>query len=256
MQAIYHEAGEAEMALHKAATQAIWHEAAAHAPPRPKRREGQRSQHPGKLPRRPPPKPPPTTIAPPPPILTPPPIEPPPLAPLTRAHSPPPARQPTSWLAVPPSPRTPPRSPPPFAAMRPSSLVAPSSQAAMPVEAYETVYEGAVRVALYTYNDLLVRRGEAELDDALERATSNSAPLLCIDGLAPLGTDAHAPPPRVLSYGSSAHYHLLRLSVDVGTAGAYRLPEGEALRRVRLLREPPPGEPACTYHAALGELEA
>ena len=58
----------------------------------------------------------------------------------------------------------------------------------------------------------------------------------------------------MLVHGASPHYHLLKLArtragggaagadeLDVASAAAYRLTEGEALRRITLLRERPPG---------------
>ena len=94
---------------------------------------------------------------------------------------------------------------------------------------------------------MLVRRDTPHLNLDATELNGAHATFLAIDGYTPLADEADAPPPRVVLYGASAHYHMLRLvragasgegaALDVSTAAAYRLPEGEAPRHVRLLRE-------------------
>jgi hypothetical protein len=175
-------------------------------------------------------------------------------------------------LGAPPEPRSPPKSPPPLVPfggacrlgvtsapplVPPSGVVgAGDAGHAEPrgTKQYETLYDGAARVALYGYNDILIRKGTAELDDA---ACCTSSLVLVIDGWSPLGPDAQAPPPTVAMYGASPHYLMLQMSVgELSSAAAYRLPEGEALRHIKLLRELPPGEAPLDEPYELGMFEA
>ena len=127
---------------------------------------------------------------------------------------------------------------------------------------YETLFDGYARVALYGYNDILIRRETEGLDIDEGDINGRYAAYLSIDGWTPLGSGPGSPPPRVIVYGASPHYHLLKLAtsakppapplapdaamlehapLDIASAAAYRVEEGEALRRVRLLRERPEG---------------
>ena len=126
---------------------------------------------------------------------------------------------------------------------------------------YELLFEGHARVALYSYNDILIRKDTPGL--ALDAIDINGpyAAYLSVDGWTPLGPSPEEPPPRVIVYGASPHYHLLKLAtslpgppsqhhpdaavalaeLDTSSAEAYRLSEGEALRKVQILRERPAG---------------
>ena len=135
---------------------------------------------------------------------------------------------------------------------------------------YEVLFDGSARVALYNYNDILLRKDTPGLVVDPNDMNGPFPAYLVIDGWTPLGTDAGHLPPRVLAYSSSEHYYMLKLAkapplgslhtshlpshavaaaaattvevdYEVGSAAAYRLTEGEALRHVQLLRERPEG---------------
>ena len=77
---------------------------------------------------------------------------------------------------------------------------------------YEVLFEGLARVALYSYNDLLVRKdtpGLPELDAACLNGMLRA--YLVVDGWTPMAAALDELPPRVVAYGTSPHYHLLRL---------------------------------------------
>ena len=187
------------------------------------------------------------------------------------------------------SPQPPPPAAPPYdlkAALPPQPLrVVQPPSADHP--SYEVLFEGQARVALYTYNDILIRRDTPGLP-ALDAATVNGMLrcYLAIDGWTPMARSLDELPPRLVVYGeSSPHYHTLRLRPSpaeantpaealanslllgneshlpgaahassmsyllpltaeesmISSCDAYRLDEGEALRRILILRERPFG---------------
>ena len=143
---------------------------------------------------------------------------------------------------------------------------------------YELLFEGHAKVSLYAYNDILLRKDTPGLTLDASDVNGRYPTYLSVDGYTPLGDDGpDAPPPRVVIYGASPHYHLLKLTkstptapsaahsgatafteLDTPSASAFRLPEGEALRKVQILRERPrgaqdlgaaPGLGGCYYDA-------
>ena len=79
---------------------------------------------------------------------------------------------------------------------------------------YETLFDGYARVALYGYNDILIRRETEGLDIDEGDINGRYAAYLSIDGWTPLGSGPGSPPPRVIVYGASPHYHLLKLATS------------------------------------------
>ena len=156
---------------------------------------------------------------------------------------------------------------------------------------YEVLFDGRARVSLYAYNDILLRRGDVHADasahvhadthadthgaahlEASEinrEANGGRSVYLQIDGWTPPSTGGAAPAARLVWYARSEFFEMFRL--DGGgesSCDAYRLPAGDALRHVVLLRERAGGDAASLGHpihhdaaptepsAALARLEA
>ena len=118
----------------------------------------------------------------------------------------------------------------------------------------EVIIDAVLSVALYRYNDVLLRIDETVAGSRLDALALNTARVyLQIDGQPPLGPSFLARAPRLRQYGASSHYNLLQLGGEspataldgrppLKSCEVYGLPEGEARRRVTLLRRRWPHE--------------
>jgi len=150
-----------------------------------------------------------------------------------------------TWAAAPPPPRHPP--PPP--------LPPPQQQHVPPLmdEDVEVLLDAELGVALYAYNDVLLRIDEAVEGSRLDVVGLNAQrTYMQIDGKPALGPTFLQHAPRLFCYGSTEHYSLLHFGEalaatleersSLASAALFGLPECEMRRRVTLLRRRWPHE--------------
>ena len=115
---------------------------------------------------------------------------------------------------------------------------------------YEVTFSGHAHIALYAYNDLLLRSDGPHGVSLDSSSVNEQRTYLQVDGWPADGVDGltERPPWRLYMYGASEHYSKLHLGHNVDTSPSgrfpelsacdvFRLEEGEALRHITLFRE-------------------